>query len=158
MTKYKEKDIVKHIVQNWDNFFPDLTFRRTELKMRDFRVDIFASFYANLKDLGVRDQDYWCHPSVFFEVKYNSNMRDLMFELQKQINFRNWYVGETKAMCVINVISDDYNADMVKFMQENNIYMFKISMEDDDIETLKIKEYLPDQMDFEDIKDILLEG
>jgi hypothetical protein len=153
MTTLKEKDIVKEIVDNWGDYFPDLQFCKTEYSLRNFRVDMLASFDANLKDLGLRDEDYFCKPAVFIEVKYNSNMRDLIFELQKQIQFRDWYINTAKAFCVICVLSDDYDIDMVKFMEDNSIVMYKYSIEDDDISTLSIEEYNSKTFELEEIGD-----
>ena len=153
MTILKEKDIVKQVVDNWDKYFPDLHFCKTEYSLRNFRVDILADFAANLKDLGLRETDYNCRPAVFVEVKYNSNMRDLIFELQKQIQFRNWYINCGKAFCMICVLSDDYDIDMVKFMEDNAIIMYKYEIEDDDISTLTIKEYNSNQLELEEIGD-----
>lgn len=141
MTLYKEKDIVRYIENNWDKYFPELKFWKTEYSLRDFRIDISASFDANLKELGVRDDDCNANCPVFFEVKYNSEMRDLMFELQKQIKFRDFYINYGKAFCMICVISDKYDDHMVKFMEDNNITMFKIDIIEDDIRTMTITEY-----------------
>ena len=149
----KEKDIVKHIVDNWDNFFPDLRYCKTEHSLQNFRIDILADFEANLKDLGIREEDYFCRPSVFFEVKYNSNMRDLIYELQKQIQFRDWYIKYGKSFCMICVLSDDYDSDMVKFMEDHSIVMYKYEIEDDDITTLSIKEYNSKVLELEEIGD-----
>ena len=94
MTKLKEKDIVNHITSNWNSYFPDIDFWKTEYSLRNFRVDIAASMKVNLKDLSIRDKDTIIERApIFFEVKYNSNMRDLMFEIQKQIAFRDWYIN-----------------------------------------------------------------
>lgn len=150
----KEKDIVEQIINNWDTYFEGTKFCKTEFSLRDFRVDILASFPANLKDLGVRDEDYFTNPSIFFEVKWKSEMRDLLFELKKQIKFRDWYIEYGKAFCMICVISDEFDSHMVEFMVENNITMFKINIENEDIETLSISEYDPFSYDY--IKDKLL--
>lgn len=139
----KEKDIVNKLIANWSTYFPDLNKARKEYVLRDSRVDILSSFNANLKDLGVREEDYFCSPAVFFEVKYNSNMRDLLFELQKLVKFRDWYINIGKAFCMICVISDDYDEYMVDFMLDNQISMFQLSIENDDIATLKVEEYIP---------------
>lgn len=154
----KEKDIVKHITENWDKYFPDIRFWRTEYSFRDFRVDIAADFKVNLKDLGIREEDCWCRPPIFFEVKYKSEMRDLLFELQKQIAFRDWYTNIAKCFCMICVISDRYDEHMVKFMRDHNVHMYLIEMEDEDLDTLTLTEYNPILCDDIDIKDIYLEG
>lgn len=152
-TTLKEKDIVKQVVDNWGFYFPDLHFCKTEYSLRNFRVDILADFKANLKDLGLREEDYYCSPAVFMEVKYNSNMRDLIYELQKQIQFRDWYINYGKAFCVICVLSDEFDEDMVKFMEDNSIIMYKYEIDDDDISTLSIKEYNSKQLELEEIGD-----
>jgi hypothetical protein len=153
LTTLKEKDIVKQVVDNWGHYFPDLRFCKTEYTLRNFRVDILADFKANLKDLGIREEDYFCNPAVFIEVKFNSNMRDLIFELQKQIQFRDWYIKYGKAFCMICVLSDEYDLDMVKFMEDNSIIMYKYEIEDNDIETLSIKEYNSNLFELEEIGD-----
>lgn len=142
MTMLKEKNIVNHIVSNWNKYFPDIDFWKTEFSLRNFRIDIAASMQLNLKDIGLRDEDYILERApIFFEVKYNSNMRDLMFELQKQISFRNWYSTYGKAFCMICVISDEFDEDMVKFMIDNSINMFKIDITDDNLDEMTITEY-----------------
>lgn len=146
----KEKDIVKQIIKKWNNYFPELNFCKTEYTLRNFRVDILADFHANLKDFGIRNEDYYCKPAVFFEVKYNSNMRDLIFELQKQIQFRNWYINTAKGFCLICVLSDEYDEDMVKFMQDNSIIMYKYFIKEKDIETLTIEEFKYKDIDLGD--------
>jgi hypothetical protein len=137
----KEKDIVKQIVDNWNNYFPDLRFCKTEYTLRNFRVDILADFEANLKDLGIREKDYFCRPAVFFEVKFDSSMRDLLFEMQKQISFRDFYINVNKAFCMICVISDEFDDTMVDFMEQHNIIMYKYEIKNNDLNTLSIKEY-----------------
>ena len=151
MTKLKEKDIVNHIVSNWDLYFKDISFWRTEYSLRDFRVDIAAYLEAELPK-----NNELCKLPIFFEVKYNSNMRDLMFELQKQIAFRNWYVNCNKCFCMICVISDEYDQHMVKFMEDNNIEMFKINIENDDLDNMTILEYNSKLYEEEEMQDTCL--
>lgn len=143
MKELKEKDIVEYIVNNWDKFFEGTKFIKTEFTLRDFRVDIFASFPVDLKDLGLREKSYPVKASIFFEVKWKSTMRDLLFELKKQIAFRDWYINYGKAYCEICVISDEYDKHMVDFMVENEITMFKIDIKDNDLSTMTISEYIP---------------
>ena len=137
----KEADIVRYVVNHFNKFFPDLDFCKTEYSLRDFRVDILASFEANLKDLNVRDEDYICRPAVFIEVKYKSKMRDLLHELNKQLEFQKWYLNTAKAFCLICVLSDSFNETDIKFMESNSIIMYKYSYINDDLSTLKIEEY-----------------
>ena len=139
MTKHKEKHIVKQIVNNWDKYFPDLKFYKTEWSFRNFRVDIAAGFDIDLQEIGKSDVPRGCHVPVLFEVKYNSEARDLLFEMQKQLEFANYY--NKNNMCVICVISDEFDISMQKFLIDNDILMFKISMIDDDIETLELEDF-----------------
>lgn len=138
----KENDIVNYIIANWNKYFTNIKFYKKEYKLRDFRVDVLADISVNYKDLGLRDYDYIVNRApVFFEFKFDSNMRDLMFEMQKQIKFRNWYIKYGKAFCMICVISDDFDDSMVEFLEKNDIKMFKINIKDNDLDTLEIEEY-----------------
>lgn len=137
----KEKDVVNYLVENWNRFFPDLEGCKKEFKIRNSRVDIFSSLPVNLKDLGLRETDTFAKAAVFCEVKYDSDMRDLMFEIQKHISFRDWYINYGKAFCMIIVISDKFDYEMVKFMEYNNIFMYKINIENNDLTTLTLEEY-----------------
>lgn len=141
MTKLKEKDIVNHLIANWNKFFPELNSAKKEFSFRNSRVDILSSFPVNLKDFGLRETDCFTNAAAFFEVKYNSNMRDLMFEIQKLVRFRDWYHDYGKCLSVVSVISDDFDYDMIKFFLENNVFMYKFSIEDDNLETLTLEEY-----------------
>lgn len=141
MSNLKEKDIVNHLTENWNNYFPELEGCKKEFTFRNSRVDIFSSLPTNLKDLGLREEDTFTKAAVFCEVKYNSDMRDLMFELQKHISFRDWYINYGKAFCMIMVISDEFDYEMVKFMEYNNVIMYKINIKDDDLNTLSLEEY-----------------
>ena len=159
MAQIKEKDIVNYIVKHWDTYFPELKFCRTEYILRDFRVDIFACMNVNLKELGIRNDDYITNIPVFFEAKFDSNMRDLLCELNKQIQFRDFYINKGKCFCILCVLSDKYDGDMVKFMEDNDIIMYKYSFENDDLTTLKIKEYNSKTFIIEDdIEDKCLES
>lgn len=140
---YKEKDIVKHIVDNWEKFFPELIFKRTEFQARsDYRCDILSFLPMNLKDYGY-EQDEIHYAGIYTEVKYNSASRDLIFELEK-----------AKACCshpavkrprFIGVIMDDYtNETIVDYLISNDIIMWKIDMKEDDIESMQISLYNPE--------------
>ena len=98
----KEKDVVDYLYDNWSKFFPELIGCRKEYTFRDSRVDILSSFPVDLYELGIREEDdmfRYINAAVFVEVKYNNNDRDLLFELQKHINFRDWYINKGKAYC-----------------------------------------------------------
>ena len=154
----KEKDIVDHLHLNWNKYFPELIGCKKEHVFRNSRVDLFSSCPVDLYELGIRSEDDMfrhINAAVFAEVKYNSNMRDLLYELQKHINFRNWYVNFGKAWCFIMVISDEFDYEMVKFMEDNNIIMYKYSIEDEDLSTFKIEEYSMRNIELEEANDII---
>lgn len=141
MSKLKEKDIVNKIVGSWENYFPDLSFVKTEYSFRDFRVDIFADFEVDREAFNLSPSNYKLRAPVFFEVKYNSEMRDLIYELQKQIHFRDFYTNIAGNLAFICVISDKFDDQtMVDFMIQNQIYMYKIDIKDDNIDTLMLTE------------------
>ena len=140
----KEKDIVDHLCDNWEIYFPELVGCKKEYTFRDSRIDILSSVPVDLYELGIREENdpfRYTKAAVFVEVKYNSEMRDLLFELQKHIAFRDWYISKGKSCCYIVVISDKFDANMVKFMEENDIIMYKYTIEDEDLETFEIEEY-----------------
>lgn len=156
--KLKEKDIVKHLKDNWNKYFPDLIGCKLEVPIRNSRVDILSSYPVDLYELGLRKEDdivRHVNAAVFVEIKYNSNMRDLLYELQKHINFRERYVNFGKAWCFIMVISDEFDYEMVKFMEDNNIIMYKYSIEDEDLSTFKIEEHSMKNIELEEANDII---
>lgn len=140
MTKIKEKDIVNKIIENFNDYFPELKFHKKEFSLRNFRVDISSYLEVDLKELHEREDSFFTNIPVFFEVKYNSEMRDLLFELEKQVSFRDWYINIGKCFSMVCVISDKFEPTMIQYMKENNIYMFKTTIKNDDIATLKIEE------------------
>lgn len=150
MTKLKESNIVNHLVNNWDKYFENTIFWKTEYSLRNFRVDIASYVNSDFKEKGKFTQ-----VPIFIEVKYNSNMRDLMFELQKQISFRDFYTKYGKSFCMICVISDEFDYDMVRFMTDNNIEMLKINIKDDDLESMTLTEYSLVSYEKEEIQDKL---
>lgn len=143
MSKIKEKDIVKKIVDNWEDYFPTLRFWRTEYRFRNFRVDIAADFEVDRELYGLKPSPYVLRAPVFFETKYESEMRDLVFELEKQIQFRDFYTNVAGNLAYVCVISDRFDPDMTKYMIDHDIKMFKINIVDDDIDTLTLTEYNP---------------
>lgn len=156
MAKLKEKDIVNHIADNWDKFFPELKKPRREYVFRDSRVDLFTAYDINLKELGLRDVDTKAEAATFMEVKYNSNMRDLMFEVQKLLDFRDWYINYGRAFCVVCTISDEYDFHMAKFFDEKGVIMYKINMKDEDLETMTIEEYSLAHKEIEEGNEVVL--
>lgn len=143
MSKLKEKDIVKKIVDSWEDYFPELNFWKTEYAFRNFRVDIAADFEVDREAYGLKPSKFKLMAPVFFEVKYNSEMRDLIYELKKQLEFRNFYTDVAGNLAYICVISDKFEPTMTKFMIENNIIMYQIHIIDDNIDTLTLTHYQP---------------
>ena len=140
----KEKDIVDHLCNNWTTYFPELIGCKKEYTLRDSRVDILSSYPIDLYEYGIRDENdklRYINAAVFIEVKYNNNHRDLLYELQKHINFRDWYINMGKAYCFIVVISDNYDDNMIDFMEDNDIIMYKYEIQDEDLNTFKIEEF-----------------
>lgn len=146
----KEKDITDYLYNNWSDIFPEMIGCKKEFIFRNSRVDIFSSYPVDLYQLGIRDKDdifRHTNAAVFVEIKHDNNDRDLLFELQKHINFRNWYIKYGKSYCYIMVMSDSYNEDMVKFMKENNIimYKYKYTEKNNKIETIEIEEFIGEE-------------
>ena len=140
----KEKDIVDHLHDNWHEYFPELIGCKKEFTFRNSRVDILSSCPVDLYEFGIRSEDDTCryiNAAVLVEVKYNNNQRDLLFELQKHVSFRNWYINQGKSYCYIVVISNEFDEHMVKYMQDNEVIMMKYSIENADLNTLNIEEY-----------------
>lgn len=140
----KEKDIVNHLYNNWHKYFPELIGCKKEYVLRDSRVDILSSCPVDLYEFGIRSKDDICrhiNAAVLVEVKYNNNQRDLLFELQKHINFRDSYINYGKSYCYIVVISDEFDEHMVKYMQDNEVIMYKYNIENEDLDTFSIEEY-----------------
>ena len=140
----KEKDIVDHLCNNWTTYFPELIGCKKEYTLRDSRIDILSSYPIDLYEYGIRDENdklRYINAAVFIEVKYNNNHRDLLYELQKHINFRDWYINMGKAYCFIVVISDNYDDNMIDFMEDNDIIMYKYEIQDEDLNTFKIEEF-----------------
>ena len=46
-----------------------------------------------------------------------------------------------KAYCFIVVISDNYDDDMIDFMEDNDIIMYKYEIQDEDLNTFKMEEF-----------------
>lgn len=141
----KEKDIVNHLCDNWTEYFPDLLGCKKEYTFRDSRVDILSSYPVDLYEYGIREDENdklrYINAAVFIEVKFNNNHRDLLYELQKHINFRNWYATIGKAYCFIVVISDYYDIDMIDFMEDNDIIMYKYEIQNNDLNTFTLYDY-----------------
>lgn len=120
-----EKDIVNHVVKNWDTLFPDLIFVKTEYSLRNFRVDILAYKKGDRKH------------SVFIEVKHNSSQRDLIYEITKQIKFADWYNQFSRVS--LYTLAEDYDSFIAEWLTDNNVKQYIYSYENE-LENFKIKE------------------
>jgi hypothetical protein len=70
------------------------------------------------------------------EVKYDSPSRDLIYELTKALSFANRH----KYPSYICVLSDDFSDPYIlKFIKDNGIFMYKIIVKDNDINTLSLQ-------------------
>lgn len=143
-TKLKEKDIVTYIVDNWDKYFPELIFKKTEFQARsDYRCDILCFLEMNLREYGY-DEDGIHYAGIYTEVKYNSPSRDLIFELEKAIDCCSH--PSIKHPRYVAVIMDDYSDETIlNYLIENDIIMWKIDIVDDNLEEMKIYLYEPDE-------------
>lgn len=126
-----EKQIVDHIIKNWEKLFePGLHFFKREVEwLEGWKCDITAWFMM----------EYEGEPhkaAVFMEAKYDSPSRDLIYELCKALTF----VNRHKAPSFVAVISDDFSDPYIQnFIKENQIFMFQVIVENQDLETMKIK-------------------
>lgn len=133
MGELKEKDIVNHIIQNWDNLFEEeVKFCKKEATLlEDYRCDIVG--YIQPKGT----TNYASRSNLLFECKYQSNSRDLIYELTKAISLRERIKGKET---IISVISDNFDDPHIrKFILENDIHMWQIHMENEKLETLSLE-------------------
>lgn len=115
MAKLKEKDIVSNIVDNWDTYFPEITFFKKEFCLDSWRPDI----------VGKMNSDNNRQIPCFFEVKYNKNDRDLVYEVLKGLNFLRKRHGdnEFKLVVITDNISEDFIIDFL-IMNNVDIYLY----------------------------------
>jgi hypothetical protein len=134
-----EKQVVDAIVENWDKFFGEekiTFFRREKSPVTWWRADLWGVFDMKLKD----DRPY--KASIFFEVKYKSPSRDLIYEIQKGKDL----LARIDNPNYISVISDDFSdPTIVDYLKANDVHMWKIEIENDDIKTLTITYYNPEE-------------
>lgn len=133
-----EKQIVDHIIANWDQLFePELLFYDKEHAWtEDWRCDITAYIPMTLGEEYGFKRPYPYKSGVFIEVKYDSNSRDLIYELTKALNF----IKKTRLPHHIGVISNDFSdIHIVEFLESNHIHMWLIEMEGNDLQSLKLK-------------------
>ena len=152
-----EKEIVNHIIKNWDKFFEkdNIKFQKTEWQaLENYRADIMAYIDLDLKDIGWREESEMYRTLVILECKYQSESRDLIYELEKA-KYIQWYLDERSNYphpVFIGVISDDFSDKAIyDYLIENNIHMWKINIKDDNIETMTLRYIDPSIDTSEDI-------
>jgi hypothetical protein len=152
-----EKQIVNHIVQNWDKFFAEenIKFQRIEWQaLENYRADIMAYMDLDLKEIGWREKSVKYRATIILECKYQSESRDLIYELEKA-KYLQWYLKErlTESWPVfIGVISDDFSDKAIyDYLIENDIHMWKINIKDNDIETMTLRYLTPGEHTQDDI-------
>lgn len=146
-TKYKEKQIVDYIIKNWSSLmFKDMQFFRREKEwLPGWRNDITAVVPMTLgEEYGYKTPHTAFKMPVFIEVKYNSESRDLIYELTKALTavsrFKNTATKDKLPHpAQVGVISDNFSDPYIyDFIVQNNIHMWQIQITDDDINTMKL--------------------
>lgn len=140
--KLKEKHIVDYLCKNWEKYFPEFIGYKKEFTIRNSRVDILSTCPTDLYKLGIRSEDDNCryiNASVLIEVKYSNNQRDLLFELQKHIKFRDWLIEYGKSYCYIAIVLNELDNYIINFAKDNDILIYKYIIYDDDLSTFKIE-------------------
>jgi hypothetical protein len=139
-----EKQIVDAIVKNWDEFFEEEQikfFRREKSPVSWWRADLWG-----VVDMPLEHMEAY-RASIFFEVKYQSPARDLIYEVKKGLDL----LATISNPNYIAVISDDFSDPTIyDFLKANGIHMWRIDIENDDINTLKLTYYNPEETLIED--------
>lgn len=138
MAKLKEKDVVDYIVRNWDTLFKDeeLFFYKTEYKVTDnWRADILA--YVKLPSPD--NPKYIYRAPVYIEVKFDHNYRDLIYELEKGLNYIHRKDRDPNYPRYLAVIVDDtIDATTLEYIKSNQIPCYMYTIENEDLTTLNI--------------------
>lgn len=141
MTKLKEKDIIDHLIRNWDTYFKneELYFHKKEYTVTDYwRADILAYIWATHPYAPERQY----RVPVFIEVKYNNNYRDLIYELEKGLEFVNRKSHNPDFPRYLAVIVDNtIDETSLEYIKKNKIPMYMYTIENEDLTTLSISLY-----------------
>lgn len=150
MTKIiTEKQIVDHIIEHWNELFEEgiYFFRKEHSWLEDWRCDITAYSHMELGEEYGFEKPHDYRAPIFMEVKYESSSRDLIYELSKALEF----VRRHQYPMYVAAISDDFSdPHILRFILDNGIHMWKISVKDNDINTLTL-EYIEQQKELEDV-------
>lgn len=137
MATLKEKDIVDHLIRNWNTYFKneELHFYKTEYTVTsDWRTDILA--YVISQHPYNIERTY--KVPIFIEVKYN-NFRDLVYELEKGlafINRKNNNPDFPRYLAVI--VNDTIDEVTLAYIKEKNIPIYMYSVDNEDLTTFKV--------------------
>ena len=145
MAKITEKDVVNYLIANWERLF----------NREDMYVD-GKPFFHHSKEYRVtplwrcdmlnyiemphpKDESLIFKSPVYTEVKYNHNGRDLVYELQKGLNFvnRNCYKDFPRSIAVI--ADDTLDATTLRYIKDNNILFYQYDFDSFDLDTLTIR-------------------
>lgn len=141
MAKLKEKDVVDYIVRNWDALFKneELFFYKAEYKVTDsWRVDILA--YVKLPSPD--NPEYIYRAPVYIEVKFDNNYRDLIYELEKGLNYIHRKDRDPNYPRYLAVIVDNtIDPTTLDYITNNQIPCYMYTIENDDLTTLSISMY-----------------
>lgn len=140
MPRLKEKDISDFLKDNWESFFKP---GKCELYKTD------KSFLKRWRPdfIGVNKDYFEGVTLVFIELKYNSNCRDLLYEVQRAIDVRN--KGHN---VIIAVLSDHYKDETIRnFLLENDVILLKYEFMDLDVDSFKIRQLNTVNIDGQDI-------
>lgn len=131
----KEKDIIKYLIDNWENFFKeDMFFHKKECKVdRSWRCDLIAYRKQLFEDKEIKSP-------IYIEVKYNNNHRDLLYELSKGLFFLSRPAIKTRPRHLCVFIEDkSLDKTIEEFMKEKRITYYIFSLKNDDLNTLQIE-------------------
>lgn len=141
MGKLKEKDIVDYLIRNWDTYFKneELYFYKKEYSVTDYwRADMLCYVWGPHPK--APDRQYKI--PIFVEVKYNNNYRDLIYELEKGLEFINRKNHNPDFPQYLAVIVDDQiDPVSLEYIKKNNIPIYMYTIEEEDLTTLKLSMY-----------------
>jgi hypothetical protein len=143
--KLNEKMIIDYIINNWNKIMPKklLFFKREVAWLDNWHCDITAFKTVKIFNKRIKKKVKYRMP-IFIEVKFRSNSRDLIYELEKAISFRDNH----ELPQVIAVMSDNIeDKSILNFMKKNKIHFFKINITRDDLNSLTVTYYPAKKID-----------
>lgn len=139
--KIKEKDISDFLRDSWEYYFnPDVCqlYKTDKSFFKGWRPDF----------VGKNDSYFENTVPIFIELKYKSNCRDLLYEVQKAIDVR-----DKGYDVIIAVLSDQYNDETIRnFLLNNNVILLKYEFMTLSKDSFKIKQLNEVKVDKKNIK------